>query len=71
MTSIPFDDRLLGRQVKILRSGVKRVAGRVGVVVEIAHVRRPPDSPLQIRVSVDIPGHGEVILDPADLEVVS
>lgn len=70
MASTPFDDSLLGRQVKILKSGVKRVAGRVGVAVEIAHARRPPDGPIQVRVSVDVPGHGEVILDPTDIEVV-
>jgi hypothetical protein len=71
MDSTPFDDSLLARQVKILKSGVKRVVGRVGVVMEIAHARRPSDGPLQIRITVDVPGHGEVIVDPADIEVVS
>jgi hypothetical protein len=69
MGSVTLNDALLGRQAKILQSGVPRVVGRVGVIVEIALVRRPPTSPVQERITVDVPGHGEVVLQPGQIEV--
>jgi hypothetical protein len=71
MDSVTLNDGLLGRQAKILQSGVPRVVGRVGVIVEIAHARRPPTGPLQERITVDVPGHGEVVLQPAQVEVLA
>jgi hypothetical protein len=71
MGAVSLNDALLGRQAKILQSGVPRVVGRVGVIVEIAHSRRPPTGPVQERVTVDVPGHGEVVLQPAQVEVVA
>jgi hypothetical protein len=70
MGSITLDDDLLGREAKILDSGVSRVVGRVGVIVEIAHARRPPTGPVQERLTVDVPGHGEVVLRPNQVELL-
>jgi hypothetical protein len=65
-----IDDCVPGRQAKILKSGVNRVVGKVGHVVEVSRVRRPPTGPLLDQVTVDVPGHGEVVLAPADVEVL-
>jgi hypothetical protein len=65
-----IDDCVPGRQAKILKSGVGRVVGKVGHVVEVSRVRRPPTGPLLDQVTVDVPGHGEVVLAPADVEVL-
>jgi hypothetical protein len=66
-----IDDCVPGVQAKILRSGVPRVVGKVGWVVEVSRVRRPPTGPLQDRVTVDVPGHGEITVGPEDLELHS
>jgi hypothetical protein len=66
-----INDCVPGRHAKVLRSGVARVQGKVGVIVEVSRVRRPPTAPLRDRVTIDVPGHGEVSVPPADLEVVA
>jgi hypothetical protein len=65
-----IDDCIPGRKAKIVRSGVARVQGKSGTIVEVSRVRRPPDAPLRDKVTVDIAGHGEVVVTPADLELV-
>ena len=65
-----IDNCVPGQQAKILRSGVARVVGKVGAIVEVSRIRRPPTGPLKDSVSVDVPGHGEVAVSPADLEIV-
>lgn len=69
MGSLLLDETLLGRQAKILESGVRRVVGRTGVIVEIALARRPPTGPVVQHVTVDVPGHGEVVLTRDQLEI--
>ncbi len=64
-----INDCVPGRRVRVLQTGVARVVGKMGTIVEVSRVRRPPGS-LQDRVIVDVRGHGEVVLSPADLEVV-
>lgn len=64
------DDCVPGQQAKILRSGVARVVGKSGTIVEVSRIRRPPTGPLKDEVTVDVPGHGEIALGPADLEIV-
>jgi hypothetical protein len=59
-----------GRQVRVLQTGVPRVVGKTGTIVEVSRIRRPPSGPLRERVTVDVPGHGEVGLSPADVEVL-
>jgi hypothetical protein len=59
-----------GRRARVLQTGVARVAGKTGTIVEVSRTRRPPSGPLQDRVTVDVPGHGEIAVAPSDLEVL-
>jgi hypothetical protein len=68
MTDI--NDCVPGRLARVLQTGVPRVAGKTGTIVEVSRIRRPPSGPLRERVTVDVPGHGEVGLSPADIEVL-
>jgi hypothetical protein len=65
-----INDCIPGQQAKILRSGVARVVGKTGTIVEVSRIRRPPTAPLKDEVTVDVPGHGEVAVSPTDLEIV-
>lgn len=65
-----INDCIPGQQAKILRSGVARVVGKTGTIVEVSRIRRPPTGPLKDAVTVDVPGHGEITVSPADLEIV-
>ena len=65
-----IDDCVPGRQARIRQTGVGRVAGKTGTIVEVSRIRRPPTGPLQDRVTVDIPAHGEVVVKPDDVEVL-
>ncbi len=65
-----IDECVPGQQAKILRSGVARVIGKVGSIVEVSRIRRPPTGPLKDSVTVDVPGHGEIAVSPADVEIV-
>lgn len=65
-----INDCVPGFQVRIRQTGVGRVAGRTGTIVEVSRIRRPPTGPLQDRVTVDIPAHGEIVVTPDDLEVL-
>jgi hypothetical protein len=64
-----INDCVPGARAKILRSGVARVVGKTGVIVEVSRTRRPPTGPLQDLITVDVPGHGEVGVAPGDLEI--
>ena len=59
-----------GQSAKILRSGVARVIGKTGTIVEVSRIKRPADAPLRDAVTVDVPGHGEVTVAPGDVEIV-
>jgi hypothetical protein len=59
-----------GHQAKILRSGVARVVGKTGTIVEVSRIKRPPSASLKDAVTVDVPGHGEVVVGPDDLAIV-
>jgi hypothetical protein len=65
-----IDECVPGQQAKILRSGVARVVGKTGIIVEVSRIRRPPTAPLKDELMVDVPGHGEVAVSPADVEIV-
>jgi len=65
-----INDCIPGQQARILRSGVARVVGKTGTIVEVSRIRRPPTGPLKDAVTVDVPGHGEIAVSPADLEIV-
>jgi hypothetical protein len=65
-----INDCVPGQQAKILRSGVARVVGRTGTIVEVSRIKRPPSASLKDAVTVEVPGHGEITVAPADLEIV-
>ncbi len=65
-----IDDCVPGRQARVLQTGVARVAGKTGTIVEVSRTRRPPTGPLRDRVTLDVPGHGEVAFNPADIEML-
>jgi hypothetical protein len=58
-----------GTQVRVLESGVARVRGKVGVIVEVSRVKRRPADPVRDSVTVDVPGHGEIVLKPEEVRV--
>lgn len=64
-----INDCVPGTRARILRSGVARVVGKSGVIVEVSRIRRPPTGPLRDQVTVDVPGHGEIAVQPDDVEV--
>lgn len=59
-----------GSRARILRSGVPRVTGKVGTIVEVSRIRRPPAQTTTEEVTVDVPGHGDVVVAPGDLEIL-
>jgi hypothetical protein len=65
-----INDCVPGQQAKILRSGVARVVGKTGTIVEVSRIKRPPGASLKDAVTVDVPGHGEIAVSPGDLEIV-
>ena len=66
-----IDHCVPGRSARVLQTGVARVSGKTGVIVEVSRTRRPPTGPLRERITLDVPGHGEVAFSPADIEVLS
>ncbi len=64
-----INDCVPGVPARILRSGVARVVGKSGVIVEVSRTRRPPAAPLRDMVTVDVPGHGEIAVPPDDVEI--
>lgn len=65
-----INDCVPGRRATIVRSGVARVQGKTGTIVEVSRIKRPATAPLRDAVTVDVPGHGEIVVPPADLEVL-
>ncbi len=65
-----IDECVPGRRAQVRQTGVARVAGKTGVIVEVSRICRPPGGRLQERVFLDIPGHGEVGFSPADIDLV-
>ena len=66
-----INDCVPGTQVRILRSGVARVVGKTGVIVEVSRVRRSAAAALRDQITVEVPGHGEIVLVPEDIEMVA
>jgi spore maturation protein SpmA len=65
-----INDCVPGRRARVLQTGVARVVGKTGTIVEVSRIRRPATGPLVDRITVDVPGHGEIVLNPADVEVL-
>lgn len=67
-----IDQCVLGARARVLRSNVPRVVDKVGVIVAVDRMQRPPGTGTVVeQVTVDIPDHGEVVVAPAQLEIVS
>jgi hypothetical protein len=65
-----FEECEPGKQARLLKAQVPRVVGKTGTIVEVARERRDSSRPIQLRVTVDVPGHGEVVVTPAELDLV-
>jgi hypothetical protein len=65
-----IDDCVPGRDAKILRAGVPRVVGKTGVITEVLRVKRSRDEAVQDSVTVDVAGHGPVVVTPSDLDIM-
>jgi len=65
-----IDECIPGRTAKILTGGVLRVKGKTGIIVEVSRIKRKPTDPLTDRITVDVPGHGDVVVAPGDVEIV-
>lgn len=65
-----IDDCVPGREAKILRAGVARVVGKTGMITEVLRVKRSRDEPVQDSVTVDVAGHGPVVVTPSDLDIM-
>jgi hypothetical protein len=65
------NDCIPGSKARVNHSGVVRIVGKVGTIVEVTRVKRRAADPLKDTVTVDIPGHGEVAVTPDDLEIVA
>jgi hypothetical protein len=65
-----IDECVPGRRARVRRTGVARVTGKTGVIVEVSRIARPPGGPIHERVILDIPGHGEIAVGPDDIELV-
>lgn len=66
-----IDQCIPGTEARILGSGVPRVKGKTGLIVEVSRIKRKPSDRLQDRITIDVPGHGDVVLAPEELEIVS
>lgn len=64
-----IDQCIPGTEARIVTSGVPRVRGKTGLIVEVSRVKRKPSDPLLDRITVDVPGHGDVVVAPEDLEI--
>ncbi len=65
-----IDECVPGRRARVRQTGVARVADKTGTIVEVSRICRPPGGALKERVTLDIPGHGEVTFSPGDIEVL-
>ena len=65
-----INDCVPGVRARVERAGVARVVGKVGTIVEVSRIKRKRADPVVDTVIVDIPGHGEVVVSPGDLEIV-
>jgi hypothetical protein len=66
-----INDCVPGTRAKLVRAGVPRVVGKVGMIVEVARVKRRSEDPVVDTVTVEVPGHGDIVVPPGDLEIVA
>jgi hypothetical protein len=63
-----IDHCVPGTKMKVMSSSVVRVEGKVGTIVEVSRVLRAPATQIKDEVTLDIPGHGEIVVTPGDLQ---
>jgi hypothetical protein len=66
-----INDCVPGLRARVQKAGVARVVGKVGTIVEVSRIKRKSAEPVLDTVILDIPGHGEVVVAPGDLEIVT
>lgn len=66
-----INDCIPGHRVRVLHTGVARVVGKTGTIVEVTRTRRPASGPLVDRITLDVPGHGEIVVSPPDIEILT
>lgn len=66
-----IDECVPGLHASILRSGVARVIGKTGMIIEVSRIKRSEADPLVDLVTVDIPRHGPVVVSPGDIAIVA
>ena len=59
-----------GTTVRIVKTGVPRVSGKTGTIVEVSRIQRRPRDPLIDRITVEVEGHGDVVVAPGDVDIV-
>lgn len=65
-----IDRCIPGTTVRLVKSGVSRVAGKTGRIVEVSRIQRLPTDPLLDQITVEVEGHGDVVVSPADVDLV-
>ena len=65
-----IDRCIPGTTVRIIKTGVPRVSGKTGTIVEVSRIQRSRTDPLIDRITVDVEGHGDIVVTPADVDVV-
>lgn len=65
-----INDCIPGTRARITGSGVIRVQGKTGTIVEVSRTKRGTDA-LKDSVTVDVPGHGEIVVSPGDVEIAA
>jgi hypothetical protein len=66
-----IDECVPGRHAKILRCAVPRVVGKAGRIAEVTRVQDAPGASVRDSITVDVAGHGPVVVTPADVEIVA
>lgn len=65
-----IDRCIPGTTVRIVKTGVSRVSGKTGTIVEVSRIQRSKSDPLVDRITVDVEGHGDIVVSPDDVDVV-
>lgn len=65
-----IDRCIPGTTVRIVTTGVPRVSGKTGTIVEVSRIQRRSTDPLIDRITVEVEGHGDIVVAPGDVDIV-
>ncbi len=65
-----IDRCIPGTTVRLVKSGVPRVSGKTGRIVEVSRIQRHSTDPLSDQITVEVEGHGDVVVSPEDVDIV-